>query len=46
MSIAVGLEDSSFAIIIDREFQGLEALPDAMHYMALNQASRKIVVTM
>ncbi|WP_414585381.1 zinc-dependent alcohol dehydrogenase family protein [Scytonema sp. PCC 10023] len=44
--IAAGLADGSFPIIIDREFQGLESLPDAMRYMASNQAGGKIVVTL
>jgi NADPH:quinone reductase-like Zn-dependent oxidoreductase len=30
--IAAGLADGSFPVTIDREFQGLESLPDAMRY--------------
>jgi NADPH:quinone reductase-like Zn-dependent oxidoreductase len=44
--IAAGLADGSFPITIDREFQGLESLPDAMRYMASNQAAGKIIVTL
>jgi NADPH:quinone reductase-like Zn-dependent oxidoreductase len=44
--IAAGLADGSFPITIDREFQGLDAWPDAMRYMASNQAAGKIVVTL
>lgn len=44
--IAVGLADGSFPLTIDREFQGLESLPDALNYMASNQAAGKIVVTL
>lgn len=43
--IAAGLADGSFPVTIDREFQGLEALPDAIRYMASNQAAGKIIVT-
>ena len=43
--IGAGLADGSFPITIDREFQGLETLPEAMRYMASNQAAGKIVVT-
>ncbi|MGJ5674569.1 MAG: zinc-dependent alcohol dehydrogenase family protein [Nostochopsis sp.] len=43
--ISAGLADGSFPLTIDREFQGLEALPDAISYMASNQAAGKIVVT-
>ncbi|VEP17590.1 putative quinone oxidoreductase [Hyella patelloides LEGE 07179] len=43
--IAAGLAEGSFPVIIDREFQGLENLVDAMKYMASNQASGKIVIT-
>lgn len=43
--IAAGLANGSFAVTIDREFQGLETLPDAMNFMASNQAKGKIVVT-
>ncbi len=43
--IGKGLADRSFPITIDREFQGLEKLPEAMQYMSSNLASGKIVVT-
>lgn len=43
--IAAGLTDGSFPIYIDREFKGLESLPDAMRYMESNLAGGKIVVT-
>lgn len=43
--IAGGLADGSFPVTIDREFQGLETLPDAMNFMASNKAKGKIVVT-
>jgi hypothetical protein len=33
-------------VTIDREFKGVESLPDAMTYMASNQAAGKIVVTL
>lgn len=40
-----GLRDGSLPPVpIDREFQGLESLPDALKYMASNQAAGKIVV--
>ena len=42
--IAGGLSDGSFPVVIDREFQGIESLPDAMRLMASNQASGKIIV--
>jgi NADPH:quinone reductase-like Zn-dependent oxidoreductase len=45
--IKVGLEDGSLPPVpIDREFRGLESLPEAMSYMASNQAAGKIVVTL
>jgi NADPH:quinone reductase-like Zn-dependent oxidoreductase len=44
--IAAGLADGSFPITIDREFTGLASLPDAMRYMASNQAAGKIVVNL
>lgn len=44
--IAAGLADGSFPLTIDREFQGVESLPDALRYMASNQAAGKIVVTL
>lgn len=43
--IAAGLADGSFPLTIDKEFQGVESLPEAMRYMASNQATGKIVVT-
>jgi NADPH:quinone reductase-like Zn-dependent oxidoreductase len=43
--IAGGLTDGSLPITLDREFEGLEALPEAVTYMAANQATGKIVVT-
>ena len=43
--IAAGLADGSFPVTIDREFEGLETLPDAMNFMASNQAKGKIVIT-
>lgn len=43
--IAGGLSDGSFPVNIDREFQGVESLPDALRYMESNQAAGKIVVT-
>ncbi len=39
------LADGSLPITIDREFQGLEKLPEAMQYMSSNLASGKIVIT-
>jgi NADPH:quinone reductase-like Zn-dependent oxidoreductase len=45
--IGSGLEDGSLPPVpIDREFKGLERLPEAMSYMASNQAAGKIVVTL
>jgi NADPH:quinone reductase-like Zn-dependent oxidoreductase len=44
--IAAGLADGSFPITIDRELQGIESLPEAMRYMASNQAAGKIVVNL
>lgn len=44
--IAAGLADGSFPLTIDREFQEVESLPDALRYMASNQAAGKIVVTL
>jgi NADPH:quinone reductase-like Zn-dependent oxidoreductase len=44
--IAAGLADGSFPVILDRQFQGLESLPEAMRYMASNQAAGKIVVNL
>jgi NADPH:quinone reductase-like Zn-dependent oxidoreductase len=45
--IASGLADGSLPpVTIDREFKGVESLPDAMTYMASNQAAGKIVVTL
>lgn len=44
--IAAGLADGSFPLTIDKEFQGVESLPEAMRYMASNQATGKIVVTL
>ena len=43
--IAGGLSDGSLPVSIDKEFKGLESLPDAMRYMESNQAAGKIVVT-
>ena len=43
--ISQGLADGSLPIIIDREFQGLEKLPEAMQYMLSNLAAGKIVIT-
>ena len=43
--IAGGLNDGSFPVVIDREFQGIESLPEAMKLMASNQAKGKIIVT-
>jgi NADPH:quinone reductase-like Zn-dependent oxidoreductase len=43
--IAGGLSDGSLPVMIDREFQGIESLPEAMRMMASNQAAGKIVVT-
>lgn len=43
--IAGGLSDGSLPVLIDREFKGLESLPDAMRYMESNQATGKIVVS-
>jgi NADPH:quinone reductase-like Zn-dependent oxidoreductase len=46
-SIATGLADGSLPNLpIDREFRGLDSLPDAMRYMATSQAAGKIVVTL
>lgn len=42
--IAGGLSDGSFPVVIGREFQGIESLPDAMRLMESNQASGKIIV--
>ncbi|MFZ5558553.1 MAG: zinc-dependent alcohol dehydrogenase family protein [Pseudomonadota bacterium] len=43
--IAAGLADGSLPPVpIDREFQGVESLPEAMTYMASNAAAGKIVV--
>jgi NADPH:quinone reductase-like Zn-dependent oxidoreductase len=42
--IAAGLADGSFPVNIDKEFSGLETLPDAVRYMASNQAAGKIIV--
>lgn len=42
--IAAGLADGSFLLTIDKEFSGLSALPDAVRYMASNQAAGKIVI--
>ncbi|WP_404786913.1 zinc-binding dehydrogenase [Altericista sp. CCNU0014] len=44
--IAAGLADGSFPLTIDRQFQGLESLPEAMHYMASNQTAGKIIVSL
>lgn len=44
--ISAGLADGSFPLAIDKEFSGLETLPDAMRYMAANQAAGKIVVNL
>jgi hypothetical protein len=45
--IASGLADGSLLpVTIDREFKGVESLPDAMTYMASDQAAGKIVVTL
>jgi NADPH:quinone reductase-like Zn-dependent oxidoreductase len=45
--IAAGLADGSLPPVpIDREFKGVESLPDAMTYMASDQAAGKIVVTL
>lgn len=43
--IAGGLSDGALPVLIDREFKGLESLPDALRYMESNQAAGKIVVT-
>lgn len=42
--VAGGLSDGSFPVVIDREFEGIESLPDAMKLMESNQASGKIIV--
>lgn len=44
--ISAGLADGSFPLAIDKEFSGLETLPDAMGYMAANLAAGKIVVNL
>jgi NADPH:quinone reductase-like Zn-dependent oxidoreductase len=45
--ISAGITDCSLpAVPIDKKFQGLESLPDAMRYMGTNQAVGKIVVTL
>lgn len=44
--IAGGLRDGSFPVVIDRQFEGIESLPDAMEFMAANKAKGKIVVTL
>ncbi|GAA6619674.1 zinc-dependent alcohol dehydrogenase family protein [Scytonema sp. NUACC26] len=44
--IEAGLNDGSLPPVpIDKEFQGIESLPEAMSYMESNQAAGKIVVT-
>ncbi|MDM9379872.1 zinc-dependent alcohol dehydrogenase family protein [Chlorogloeopsis sp. ULAP01] len=43
--IAGGLSDGSLPVVIDRKFQGIESLPEAMRVMASNHAAGKIVVT-
>lgn len=43
--IGKGLADGSLPISIDREFHGLDKLPESMQYMSSNLASGKIVVT-
>lgn len=42
--IAGCLSDGSLPVLIDREFKGLESLPEAMRHMESNQAAGKIVV--
>jgi NADPH:quinone reductase-like Zn-dependent oxidoreductase len=45
--ITAGVTDGSLPTVpIDREFLGLESLPEAMRYMRSNQATGKIVVTL
>ena len=45
--ITAGVMEGSLPTLpVDREFRGLESLPDAMHYMATNEAIGKIVVTL
>lgn len=45
--LAAGLADGSLPPVpIDREFKGVERLPEAMGYMASNAAAGKIVVTL
>jgi NADPH:quinone reductase-like Zn-dependent oxidoreductase len=44
--IGAGIADGSLpGVPIDREFRGLESLPEAMRHVASNQAAGKIVVT-
>src|SRR5262245_44399768 len=45
--VGTGLADGSLPPVpIDREFKGIESLPDAMRHMAASQAAGKIVVTL
>jgi NADPH:quinone reductase-like Zn-dependent oxidoreductase len=45
--IETGLEDGSLPVLpIDREFKGIESLPEAMTYMSRNQGAGKIVITL
>lgn len=44
--VAAGLADGSLPPVpIDRQFKGVESLPDALSYMASDQAAGKIVLT-
>jgi NADPH:quinone reductase-like Zn-dependent oxidoreductase len=45
--ITTGVMDGSLPTVpVDREFRGLESVPDAMRYMGTNQATGKIIVTL
>lgn len=45
--VHIGIENGSWPPVpIDREFFGLETLPEALRYMKSNQAAGKIVVTL
>jgi hypothetical protein len=45
--VQAGMESGRWTPVpIDREFHGLEAVPDALLYMKSNQAAGKIVVTL
>ena len=47
LSLSAGIADLSLPPVpVDREFHGLESLPDAMRYMASNEAAGKIVVVL